>query len=455
MTHAVTIPKLGLTMEEAVVIEWGRADREIVKKGDVLITIETDKIMFDVEAEQDGYLQRVAQIGATLPVGGLAAWLHPSADFVAVGAGGAPAAAAVAEPATEPATATATAPVVAIADSTPSAPAPAAAVAAAPSPGASASAAQQPAAHPASLHAGSGASGQRLMASPVARQLAKAQNLDLAAVPGSGPGGVILKRDVLAAERANTHRPVAAVATVAPIRVATPAGGSSRTPMSSMRKAIAQRMMQSLTSKAQMTGFGRIDMAEAVKLREALVAAEKELGARITFTDLVIKAAATVLAGMPEINAYIDGNDIVTWSEVNIGLAVAVDGGLMVPVIRNADRLNLVETSLARQALIAKSRAGKLTREDVEGGTFTVSNFGSYGGDFETPILNAPQSALLGIGQITDEAVVRDKQIVIRPMMSISMTFDHCLIDGSVAGLFRSRFKAMLEQPAQFLARLR
>ena len=437
MTHAVTIPKLGLTMEEAVVIEWGRADRERVTKGDVLITIETDKIMFDVEAEQDGYLQRVAEIGATLPVGGLAAWLHPSADFVAVGAAGAPAVAAVAEPAA--ARTTVVAPVVAVAVSPPVAPAPA----------------QQPAAHPASLQAGSAASGQRLMASPVARQLAKAQNLDLASVAGSGPGGVILKRDVVAAEHAHANRPAAAVAAPAPMRVAPPTGSFSRTPMSSMRKAIAQRMTQSLTSKAQMTGFGRIDMAEAVKLRESLVAAEKELGARITFTDLVIKAAATVLAGMPEINAYIDGNDIVTWSDINIGLAVAVDGGLMVPVIRNADRLNLVETSLARQALIAKSRAGKLTRDDVEGGTFTVSNFGSYGGDFETPILNAPQSALLGIGQITDEAVVIDKQIVIRPMMSISMTFDHCLIDGSVAGLFRSRFKAMLEQPAQFLARLR
>ena len=437
MSVAVTIPKLGLTMEEAVVIEWGRADRAIVKKGDVLITIETDKIMFDVEAEQDGYLQRVAEIGATLPVGGLAAWLHPTADFTAVGAGGAPAVAAVA--AAPVAVSPAAAPVVAAAAATSPSPSP------------------QPAAHPASLQAGSGASGQRLMASPVARQLAKVQNLDLASVAGSGPGGVILKRDVVAAEHAHANRPVTAAvaAAVAPMRVATPTGSFSRTPMSSMRKAIAQRMTQSLTSKAQMTGFGRIDMAEAVKLRESLVAAEKELGARITFTDLVIKAAATVLAGMPEINATIDGNDIVTWSDINIGLAVAVDGGLMVPVVRNADRLNLVETSLARQALIAKSRAGKLTREDVEGGTFTVSNFGSYGGDFETPILNAPQSALLGIGQITDEAVVVDKQIVIRPMMSISMTFDHCLIDGSVAGLFRSRFKAMLEQPAQFLARLR
>ena len=421
MTHAVTIPKLGLTMEEAVVIEWGHADRERVTKGDVLITIETDKIMFDVEAEHDGYLQRATEIGATLPVGGLAAWLHPNANFTAVGAGGAPAVAAVAAASTSPSPA--------------------------PSP--------QPETHPASLQASNGASGQRLMASPVARQLAKVQNLDLASVVGSGPGGVILKRDVVAADHKQANRPSAAVAAAEPMRVTTPPGGFSRTPMSGMRKAIAQRMMQSLTSKAQMTGFGRIDMAEAVNLRESLVAAEKELGARITFTDLVIKAAATVLAGMPEINAYIDGNDIVTWSDINIGLAVAVDGGLMVPVIRNADRLNLVETSLARQALIAKSRAGNLTLDDVEGGTFTVSNFGSYGGDFETPILNAPQSVLLGIGQITDEAVVRDKQIVIRPMMSISMTFDHCLIDGAVAGEFRARFKAMLEQPAQFLARLR
>ena len=441
MTHSVTIPKLGLTMEDAVVIEWGRADRQQVTKGDVLITIETDKIMFDVEAEQEGYLQRVAAIGDKLLVGALAAYLHPNADFTPLDAGAAPFAASGAA---------------ADAASTPSACETAPAFAAAPVPSAAALTATPSTGHSASLQAGTSTDGRRLQASPVARQLARSQNLDLTSVPGSGPGGVILKRDVLALAHSHTMHPVPVpVPATAPTALAAPAGGCSRSPMSGMRKAIAQRMMQSLSTKAQMTGFGRIDMAEAVKLRQSLVAAEKDLGARITFTDLVIKAAATVLAGMPEINATIDGNDIVTWSDINIGLAVAVDGGLMVPVIRNADRLNLVETSLARQALIAKSRAGKLTREDVDGGTFTVSNFGSYGGDFETPILNAPQSALLGIGQIADEAVVRDKLIVIRPMMSISMTFDHCLIDGSVAGLFRARFRAMLEQPAQFLARLR
>ena len=416
MTHAISIPKLGLTMEEATVVEWAHADGEHVAKGQTVITIETDKIMFDVEAEHDGFLQRVAAVDAKLTVGGLAGYLHASADaaLAASRAGdplvsGAPAAAATTLPSSAPA------------------------------------------AHPAKLAAGTNASGQRLMVSPVARQLAKTRNVDLASLAGSGPGGVILKRDV----EAFSPRPAASIVTSSANMPSKPSGAATRRPMSAIRRAIAQRMMQSLATKAQMTGFGRVDMAEAVKLRATLVAAADELGARITYTDIVIKAAATVLAGMPEMNAYIDGDEIVTWSEVNVGLAVAVDGGLMVPVIRNADRLSLIELSQARQALITKARSGKLAREDVDGGTFTVSNFGSYGGDFETPILNAPQSALLGIGQISDEPVVRDKQIVIRPMMSISLTFDHCLIDGALAGQFRARFKALLEQPNLLLARLR
>ena len=417
MTHAISIPKLGLTMEEAIVVEWQHADGARVAKGETVITIETDKIMFDVEAEHDGFLQRVAEVGATLAVGALAGYLHPSADAALAGSRG-----GVAQDPAKPVQASAPA------------------------------ASPPPASHPATLHAGTDSAGQRLMASPVARQLAQMRLLDLTSVTGSGPGGVILKRDVEAAKpSAPGLRPPIATTTALSAPPATP----GRRPLSGMRKAIAKRMMQSLSTKAQMTGFGRVDMAEATKLRASLVAAAAELGARITYTDIVLKAAATVLAAMPEMNATIDGDEIVTWSEVNIGLAIAVDGGLIVPVIRNVDRLTLVELSLARQAIIAKARAGKLSREDVDGGTFTLSNFGSYGGDFETPILNAPQSALLGIGQIADEAVVRDKQIVIRPMMSISLTFDHCLIDGALAGEFRARFKALMEQPALLLARLR
>ncbi len=417
VTHAIFIPKLGLTMEDAIVVEWGFADGAQVHRGDTVVTIETDKITFDIEAEHDGYLQRVAPVGAKLLVGDLAGYLHPMAD-AALAAGQRSAAPAF--------------------------------------PGAPAATAPMPAAaHPANLGAAKDASGRRLMASPVARQLASARDLDLATVTGSGPGGVILKRDVEAAPPRTAPPAQASIAATATATTIIAPGTLTRRPMTAMRKAIAQRMMQSLASKAQMTGFGHVDMAEATRLRETLVDAADTLGVRITYTDLVLKAAATVLAAMPEMNAWIEGDDIVSWNAVNIGLAVSVNGGLIVPVIRHVDQLSLVELSHARLALIDKARSGKLKRADVDGGTFTLSNFGSYGGDFETPILNAPQSALLGIGQIRDEAVVRDKQIVIRPMMSISLTFDHCLIDGAMAGEFRSRFKALLEQPALLLARLR
>jgi pyruvate dehydrogenase E2 component (dihydrolipoamide acetyltransferase) len=430
MSQAITIPKLGLTMEDATVVEWARSDGEQVRRGDVVITIETDKIMFDVEAEHDGYLQRVAAIGDVLQIAAVVGHLHESAEAaLSAAAGGTPAATGALSAASIAATPQA-----------------------APTPDAPAIASGSNLAnHPASLAVPVDASGRRLMVSPVARQIAAVKKLDLHSIAGSGPGGVILKRDVEAAP-ARSVAPAAAIATATNTA---PAPAQTRRPLSGMRLTIAQRMLHSLATKAQMTGFGRVDMAEAMKMRETLVAAQAELGARITYTDLVLKAAATVLVAMPEVSAYIDGNEIVSCSEVHIGLAVALDGGLIVPVIRHVDRLSLVELSLARQALIDKARAGKLSREDVEGGSFTVSNFGSYGGDFETPILNAPQSALLGIGQITDEAVVRDKQIVIRPMMSISLTFDHALIDGSVAGEFRARFKAMLERPALMLARLR
>jgi len=230
---------------------------------------------------------------------------------------------------------------------------------------------------------------------------------------------------------------------------------AKRRPLAGLRKTIARNMLQSMTSTAQMTAFARVDMAAVVALRKACVASEADLGVRVSFTDIVLKACAVVLARMPEINASIIGDEIVTWAEVNIGLAVALDDGLVVPVIQNADQKSLVEIARARLDFAARARSGQLTRDEVQGGTFTLSNFGSYGGDFETPLLNPPQSAILGIGAITDEAVVRDGKIVIRPMMMLSMTFDHRLIDGAVAGRFRAELRTMLETPYAMLAGLR
>lgn len=429
MSSSVTIPKLGLTMDEANLVEWHRADGEKVAIGDTLLTIETDKVMFDIEAEVEGFLQRVAAIGDRLPVGGLVAYLHPTEEAARAAGSAAPGEIAGPRP-----TASYRTPPAAVQPGGVEAEDPSENKAVAP--------------HPASLVSGIQAGTRRLLASPVARRLAAERRIDLHNLPPSGPGGVILKRDVLAAGATSVHPRSTSVVTAG-------AAASTRRPMSAMRRAIAQRMHNSLSDTAQMTGFGKIDMSEAVKLRATLVAAERELGIRITYTDIVLKVVASVLAEMPQINAYIDGDDVVAWSEVNLGLAVALDDGLIVPVIHCANQLSLLEISHARRALIDKARSGKLTHEDVARGSFTVSNFGSYGGDFETPILNSQQSALLGIGEIADQPVIVAQEICIRPIMPISLTFDHRLIDGAVAGKFRSRIKALIESPPLLLASLR
>lgn len=422
MIQAIFIPKLGLTMEDATVIEWQASDGDYVTKGQQLLTIETDKIMFDIEAEAEGFLHRVALPNARVLVGELAGELYPSKE-----------AAIKATRAFK----------TVISDSTNTTSSDTSALNSPALPDPTSSNLSR---HPAKLSfEGNG----RIMVSPVARVLASEKQVDLQSVRGSGPGGVILLRDIEATPQKPSPK-------VSPIIVnVDSATASTRQPITPMRRAISQRMMASLSKTAQMTGFGRIDMGEVQILRESLVAQEAQLGVRITYTDIVLKAVALVLQDMPEINAYIYGDDIVILSHINIGLAVSVEGGLVVPVIRHVNRLSLVELAHKRIELIEKSRNNRLAPEDVTGGSFTLSNFGSYGGDFETPILNAPQSALLGIGQIALEPAVRKGQVVARPLMWISLTFDHRLIDGALAGRFRARLRELLEQPAGMLAHLR
>lgn len=408
MVHSVAIPKLGLTMVDCTLVEWAKQDGEKVSRGDVLYTVETDKISNEIEADGDGFLQRAADVDTVHPVGAVIGYLH-----------GTKAAALAAER-----------------DGTDAVLAQLEAPAEAPTPPAVKMTMRE-----------QSRDGGRILVSPVARRIAEENGLETDELTGTGPGGAILKRDVerSLAEAPSKVAPAQVPASVEPIR----------RPLSSMRRSIANRMMQSLQGSAQMTGFGSVDMAEAVNIRTACVAAEDELGVRISFTDIVLKAAAEVLAEMPAINSSIIGEEIVVWNEVNVAMAVSLDDGLVVPVIRNADRKSLVEIAHQRLDLAGRARAGTLVREDMEGGSFSVSNFGSYGGDFETPILNPPQAALLGIGQITDTPVVHDGEIVIRPMMTISLTFDHRLIDGAVAGHFRKRLKSLLECPALLMARLR
>lgn len=417
MAHLVAIPKLGLTMTDCTLVGWAKQDGEKVERGEILYAIETDKITSDVEADASGYLRRFAAVDTMHEIGAVVGALFPTQ---------AEALSAVLPAAGGSATLEGTLP------------------GAAPEPAAIASNVSAPEA------------AERKRASPLARRVAREAGIEVGLLRGTGAHGVVLRRDVDAEIERRRAPAQAAVAPAVTLKQdAAPAHGDTRRPLAGMRRAISRKMMQSLQVSAQMTGFARVDMAEAVRLRAACIAAEAELGVRVTYTDIVLKACANALAVMPDINSSIVGDEIVTWGDINVGLAVALDDGLIVPVIRNADRKSIAEIAHERLDLAMRARAGRLTRDDLEGGTFSLSNFGSYGGDFETPILNVPQSAILGIGAITEEAVVREGQIVVRPMMMMSLTFDHRLIDGAAAGRFRSRVRASLEAPYSMMAGLR
>jgi pyruvate dehydrogenase E2 component (dihydrolipoamide acetyltransferase) len=407
MAHLIAIPKLGLTMVDCTLTGWTKSDGERVEKGEVVFEIETDKITSEVEADAGGYLRRFAGVDSLHVVGAVIGGLYETRAeaLAAVEPGAAPVEAVAAV------VARVDAPVVV-------------------------------------------AGGQRKRVSPLARRIAKGAGLDPAGLTGSGAHGAVMRRDVDQAIQRQAEVPAQVLVQI-PAQVQATGPGPLRRPLAGLRKTIARNMMQSLQMSAQMTAFARVDMAEVVALRASCVANERALGVRVTFTDIVLKACAIVLARMPDINASIIGDEIVTWDHVNIGLAVSLDDGLIVPVIKDADRKSLIEIAHERIDLVARARAGRLGQQDATGGTFTLSNFGSYGGDFETPLLNPPQSAILGIGAITDEVVVRDGQIVIRPVMMLSMTFDHRLIDGAVAGRFRSELRALLEKPATMLAGMR
>ena len=223
-----------------------------------------------------------------------------------------------------------------------------------------------------------------------------------------------------------------------------------------MRGAIAEHMHRSLSVSAQLTAMGEIDMAQMVKLRKDLVDQESVLGTRITYTDLLVFALAQALKENPIVNSSLIDNEIKVWEDINIGVAVALEEGLIVPVVKAADKKSLKEISQTVKTLAEKAREGKLVAEEITGGTFTLSNLGAVGAGyrFETVIINQPESAILGTGAITERAVVRDGQIVIRPIMTYYLTYDHRVVDGAVAARFMASLIKLLENPSLLLINL-
>ncbi|MCK5434058.1 MAG: 2-oxo acid dehydrogenase subunit E2, partial [Dehalococcoidales bacterium] len=382
-------------------IEWKAKEGDLVEQGSVILVIETEKIRHDVEAEISGFMHILVEEGQEVPIGTVAGLIAETKEELEALQKEKPSAVSTPAEIQEASSVEVATPFVAKAKER-----------------------------------------EHIKISPVARKMAEEHMVDISKVVGSGPGGRIVREDI---EKAIEAKKVA----VTPV-VSLGKRVKSTIPLKGMRKAIAEHMHRSLAISAQVTIMGEIDMTEMIKLRETLVGQAESIGIRITYTDIFVLATAKALKDHPIINSSLLDNEIKLWEDINIGVAVALDEGLIVPVIKGTDKKSLVEISQARAALVEKARAGKLVPDEVTGGTFTISNLGALetgGYRFETVIINQPESVILGTGRVTDRVVARDGQIVIRPIMTYYLTYDHRVIVGAVAAEFIATLIKLLETP--------
>ncbi|MBN1675603.1 MAG: 2-oxo acid dehydrogenase subunit E2 [Kiritimatiellae bacterium] len=397
MAKTIGMPKFGLTMETGVVNKWLKRVGDRVEKGDALVEISTDKIVNEYESPHSGYLLRIL-----LDEGQEAKVLDP---ICVLGEQGEPVADEAA-PAAAPR-----------AQAAPAAPAP------------------ETAAAPARA-------GQRV--SPLARKLAGKHGIDLASVQGTGPNGRILKEDV---EKAIRSGPAPAPAAAAPGPAPAPAGGETVEPMSEMRRIIAERLSQSKREIPHFYLKMPVDMSRALALKEDFALEQEKRGTKITVTHVILAAVARTLAEFPEVNVSCRANASVRHAQVNVGLAVDIPGGLIVPVVKDADRKPFAELAAAANDLVARARAGKLDLAEITGGTFTITNMGMYGVTEFNAIINPPEAAILAVGAIRQEPVVEQGALVPKPMMTLTLSVDHRVIDGGLGARFLGRVRQLLEHP--------
>jgi len=411
MATKILMPKLGMSTAPLTLVEWKAKEGEPVKQGNVVLVVETEKIRHDVEAETSGFLHILVDEGQEVPIGTVVGVIAKTKEELETLQKEKPKEAITAAEVKEAAPAEA---------AKAEAPAPAAAKI---------------------------KEGERILISPVARKMAEEHTIDITTITGTGPGGRIVRGDIEKAIEAKGKVKVAP-------EVYQGRRVKSTIPLKGMRKAIAEHMHRSLSISAQLTVMGEIDMTEMVKLRQSLVKKEEALGTRITYTDLFVFVAAKLLKDYPIVNSSLIDNEIKVWENINIGVATALEEGLIVPVVKDADKKSLVEISKTVRSLIQKARDGKLTPDEVTGGTFTITNLGALGGGyrFETVIINQPEAAILGTGGITDRAVVRDGKIVIRPVITYYFTYDHRVFTGAVAAEFMASATQLLENPSPLVS---
>jgi len=419
----VKVPRLAESISEATLVEWLKPDGAGVRADEPIATLETDKAAVEIVADSAGVLDHVRKQGDVVHVGDVLARIRPGAS---------------------PATATPAAPV---APATPAAPAPAARPAsAAPTPAAPAAVASTAAAATAPATAAARPASAQPPLSPAVRRIVEEHSLDPATIAGTGPGGRISKADALEA----AARPPAAAPAAAP---AAEAGAGDRVvPMSRIRLKIAERLVQAQHTAAILTTFNEIDMSRVMDVRARYKEAfEKKHGVKLGFMSFFARACVQALADVPAVNAEIRGTDIVYHGAVHMGIAASTEKGLLVPVVRDAHRLDLagLEREVAR--LAQRARDGVLTPQELSGGTFTITNGGVFGSLLSTPILNPPQGGILGMHKIEKRPVVVDDEVVVRPMMYVALSYDHRLIDGREAVTFLVHVKERLEDPERML----
>ena len=422
MSIDIKIPSVGESVQEAVLAEWFKKDGDTVQKDEALLVIETDKVTLEVVAEAGGVLKILIEDGETVAIGTVVGQIETA---------GVTAKAAVPEPV--PAPSTPSEKKADVSEKEPPMPAP-------------------------------GPMGKEtpplkstvddIPLSPSVRRLVAEKNLDVSKISGTGPGNRISKGDVLLyLEEAPAGIPEKVAAPVCEESLVDQVSAEvKRVKMSPIRKRIAERLLESKQNTAMLTTFNEIDMHQTMAMRTRYKEAfKKKHDVSLGFMSFFIKACIEALKEIPEINAFVDGSDFVYHSYQHIGVAIGSDRGLVVPVIRHAERLSFAGIERAIIEYVGKIKENRLELADLEGGTFTVSNGGVYGSLLSTPILNTPQSGILGMHKIEKRPVVMDDEIVVRPMMYVALSYDHRIVDGKGAVTFLKRVKEFVENPERIV----
>ncbi|HLI71291.1 MAG TPA: dihydrolipoamide acetyltransferase family protein [Ktedonobacteraceae bacterium] len=418
----VEMPKMGDTMEEGKILHWLKHEGDTVKKGEALAEVETDKVNIEIEAFASGILRKIlVKEGESAPIGASIAYIGAADEPLPGEASGNGAAAKASAPKAQ-------------SKAVPTAPSSRTQVATAPA----------PAAQPTT------STGGRIFISPLARRFAEEHEVDYRQIRGTGPNGRIIKLDIEAAlKQAAPAAPVAAPF----VPEAVPAGIDTaevvEIPLTSMRRTIAKRLAQSMQSAPHFYVTSVIDTGKLGELRKQIneFAATDPNPIKVSFNDLIIKAVAIALLRMPQVNVSFAEDKLIQKKQVHIGVAVALEQGLIVPVLHNADKRGILDIARESRRLAEAARSNKLKPEDLSGGTFTISNLGMFDVESFTAVINPPESAILAVGSITPTPAVIDGQVVVRERMKVTLSSDHRALDGAIAARFLQEVKKLLEEP--------